>query len=157
MQGVTGRAGIPANQFAGFPGAALFASPDFVGGTLSYSAAPYRLWDNFVRPVLNFLPFAQLGRLRYRFSVRRAIRIVTPVLSLLALLLPLGAVASASASAKNVSPRKRLYAPYLFIRALDMGSPDNDMVKISRESGIKRFPGVFFVDLGIYLQSRMVP
>ncbi len=76
--------------------------------------------------------------------MRRAIRIVTPVLSLLAVLLFMfSAVASASASAKNVSPRKRLYAPYLFIRALDMGSPDNDMVKISRESGIKRFTLAF--------------
>ena len=124
---------------------------------MSYSAAPYRLWDNFVRPVLNFLPFAQLWPLRYGFSVRRAIRIVTPVLSLLAVLLPFGAVASASASANNVRPRKRLYAPYLFIRALDMGSPDNDMVKISRESGIKRFTLAFLVSSGSDCQAAWFP
>jgi len=124
---------------------------------VSYSAAPYRLWDNFVRPVLNFLPFAQLWRSRYGFSVRRAIRIVAPVLSLLAVLLPFGAVASASASAKNVSPRKRLYAPYLFIRALDMGSPDNDMVKISRESGIKRFTLAFLVSSGSDCRAAWFP
>src|ERR1700687_563939 len=128
MQGIASGTGITANQFSGFPGAALFASADSVGGTLSYSAAPYRLWDNLVRLVLDvlpldFLPSAQLGRLRRGSSMRRAIRIVTPVLSLLAVLLfTFSAVASASASAKNVSPRKRLYAPYLFIRALDMGS-----------------------------------
>ena len=124
---------------------------------MSYSAAPDRLWDNLVRPVLNFLPFAQLWPLRYGFSVRRAIRIVTPVLSLLAVLLPFGAVASASASAENVSPRKRLYAPYLFIRALDMGSPDNDMVKISRESGIKRFTLAFLVSSGSDCQAAWFP
>ena len=123
---------------------------------MSYSAAPYRLWDNFVRPALNFLPFRQWWRLRYGFSVRRAIRIVTPVLSL-AVLLPFGAVASASASAKNGSPRKRLYAPYLFIRALDLASPDNDMVKISRESGIKRFTLAFLVSSGSDCQAAWFP
>jgi hypothetical protein len=123
---------------------------------LSYSAAPYRLWDNFVRPALNFLPFRQWWRLRYGFSVRRAIRIVTPVLSL-AVLLPFGAIASASASAKNGSPRKRLYAPYLFIRALDLGSSDNDMVKISRESGIKRFTLAFLVSSGSDCQAAWFP
>src|SRR5260370_8565967 len=116
----------------------MYASPDFVGGTLSYSAAPDRLWDNLVRPVLNFPPFAQLWRLRYGFSVRQASRIVTPVLSLLAVLLPFGAVASASASAKNARPRKRLYAPYLFFKSLDMGSPATAMVNISLESVINR-------------------
>jgi hypothetical protein len=130
---------------------------------LSYSAAPYRQWDNLVRPVLDFLPldfppFAQLGRLRHGLSGRRAIRIVTPVLSLLAVLLfTVGGVASASASVKNVSPRKRLYAPYLFIRALDMGSPDNDMVKISRESGIKRFTLAFLVSSGFDCQAAWFP
>src|SRR5260370_8203958 len=114
MQGVTGRAGITANQFAGFTGAALFASPDFVGGTLSYSAAPYRLWDNFDRPALNFLPFAQWWRLRYGFSVRRALRIVTPVLSLLAVLLPFGPVASPIPSPKKASPPTPLHHPNLF-------------------------------------------
>src|SRR5260370_40670403 len=98
MQGVTGRAGITANQFAGFSGAALFASPDFVGGTLSYSAAPHRLWANLVHPVLNYPPFAQLWRFMYGFSVRQAIRLATPVLSLLAGLLPFSCVSAANAS-----------------------------------------------------------
>jgi len=68
---------------------------------LSYSAAPYRLWANLVRLVLDvlpldFLPSAQLGRLRRGSSMRRAIRIVTPVLSLLAVLFfTFGAAASA--------------------------------------------------------------
>jgi len=117
----------------------VFAFADTVGGTLSRSAAPYRLWDNLVRLVLDFLPSA--------------------VLSPLAVLLffTFGAGASANASANNVGPGKRIYAPYLFIKALDMGSPDNDMVKISRESGIKRFTLAFLVSSGSDCQAAWFP
>jgi len=105
---------------------------------LSRSAAPYRLWDNLVRLVLDFPPSAVLCPL--------AVLLVT-----------FGAVASVNASAKNVGPGKRIYAPYLFIKALDMGSPDNDMVKISRESGIKRFTLAFLVSSGSDCQAAWFP
>jgi len=56
MQGVARGPGITANQLAGFPGAALFASANSVGGTLSYSAAPYRLGGQFSSPGPRFSP-----------------------------------------------------------------------------------------------------
>ena len=52
----------------GFPGAALFASADFVGGTLSDSAAPYRLWDNLVRLALRCAPLCAIGTIKARIE-----------------------------------------------------------------------------------------
>jgi hypothetical protein len=99
--------------------------------------------------VVDFLHLLQLGRLRHGLLQRRAIRIVIPILSLLVIFLStFGAVASENASAKHVSPQKRLYAPYLF-----MGAPDNDMVKISKESGIKWFTLAFLVSSGSDCQA----
>jgi hypothetical protein len=105
-------------------------------------------------------------------------RIVNPVLCLLAILLfSFGAVASASASEKHPNPQKRVYAPYLFILAPDKNAPakvssdqslpspispsdmsaNNDMVKISRESGIKRFTLAFLVASGSDCQAAWFP
>lgn len=135
---------------------------------MTNSAATYRLRDGLVRLVLDFPHLLQLGRFRRGLGQRRAIRIVTPVLPLLAILLfTFGAVASASASAKHVSPKKRLYAPYLFIIAPDISAPNsnardissanNDMVKISQESGIKRFTLAFLVSSGQDCQAAWFP
>ncbi len=100
-------------------------------------------------------------------------RIAASVLCLLAILLfTFGAGASASASAKNGSPRKRMYAPYLFILTPDNNAPatgsakaisasdmaaNNDMVKISQESGIKLFTLAFLVASGSDCQAAWFP
>jgi hypothetical protein len=100
------------------------------------------------------------GRLSRGLEEGLESRAIVPVPCLLALLFMFVAVAFASASAataKTVSPQKRLYAPYLFINAPDMSSPGNDMVKISRESGIKRFTLAFLVSSESACQAVWFP
>lgn len=148
------------------------------------SKALYPKTDNSVRLILDRIHLLPSRRPKQGLFQRRVLRMVASVPCLLGVLMfTFGAFASAKvASAKNVSPRKRLYAPYLFIltpntNAPATGSPDqsspdqsspnpvsasdmsanNDMVKISRDSGIKRFTLAFLVASGSDCQAAWFP